>query len=192
MKAAAIAAALAVVLGACATTAQNGRVPGSPSADTYLEAPFAVRAQAALADTKGGPIGLVTLTEVRQGVRVDLRMSGLTPGKHGVHFHAVGKCDPPDFTTAGGHFNPDGHQHGVLNPNGPHAGDLPNIVIGADGHGTLVAITPGVNLEPGSASSLLSGGGVSIVVHQDPDDEKTDPSGNSGTRVACGIVKKIG
>ena len=192
MKPFAVAAVLAVLLGACAATPQNGRVPGSPNVDPYLEAPFAVRAQAALIDAKGGPIGLVTLTEVRQGVRVELRMSGLAPGKHGVHFHAVGKCDPPDFASAGAHFNPDAHQHGALNPNGPHAGDLPNIDVGSDGHGTLVAITPLVNLEPGSASSLMAGGGLSIVVHQDADDEKTDPSGNSGARVACGIIKKIG
>lgn len=192
MRGLALAGAVAVVLSACAATDQNGRVPGSPAVEPYLEAPFATKAQAALIDPTGGPIGLATFTEVRQGVRVDLRMSNLAPGMHGVHIHEVGKCDPPDFATAGAHLNPLGKVHGVQNPQGPHAGDLPNIAIGSDGHGTLVAIDTLVNLEPGSPFSLLSGGGRSIVVHKDQDDEQTDPAGNSDGRVACGLIKKIG
>ncbi|HVR88667.1 MAG TPA: superoxide dismutase family protein [Candidatus Limnocylindria bacterium] len=187
----AVVAVAAVVVGACAATPDNGRVPGSPPADTFRDAPSAIVAQAALLDATGGPIGLATFTEQRQNLRIDLRITKLTPGKHGVHIHEAGKCDGPDFMTAGGHFNPLAKVHGVLSEKGPHAGDLPNIEIGQDGHGTLTAFTSLLNLAPGSVFSLLGTGGRAIVVHKDQDDEKTDPTGNSGGRVACGIIKKV-
>ncbi len=192
MKGLALFAACALLVGACGTGPESGRVAGSPDVEPFLDAPSAVRAQAALTDANGSPIGLATFTEGRQSVEVNLRMSNLPPGPHGVHVHSVGKCDPPDFMTAGPHFNPHAKIHGILSPQGPHAGDLPNIEIGSDGHGTLVAFDPLVNLAPGSPYSLLSSGGLSIVVHKDPDDGHTDPAGNSGPRIACGVIKKIG
>ena len=188
---AAVLSVIALVGSACGTGPDNGRVPGSPPADTFRDAPSAVVAQAALLDATGGPIGVATFTEQRQNVRIDLRITTLTPGKHGVHIHEAGKCDGPDFMSAGGHFNPLAKVHGILNEKGPHAGDLPNIEIAKDGHGTLTAFTSLLNLAPGSAFSLLGTGGRSIVVHKDQDDEKTDPSGNSGGRIACGIIKKV-
>jgi len=187
----ALAASLAVVV-ACAPGEQNGRVAVSAGPNTYLEAPSAQRAQAALLDPSGSPIGSVSFVEQRQNVRIEISVTKLPPGIHGVHLHAVGKCDGPDFASAGPHFNPTGAVHGVANPKGPHAGDLPNLTVGTDGRGTLVAFTSLVDLAPGASQSLLRPTGTSIVVHASADDEKTDPSGNTGARIACGVVKKVG
>jgi Cu-Zn family superoxide dismutase len=146
-----------------------------------------VRAQAALLDTGGKAIGVATFRDARLGVVVDLRIVGLKKGEHGTHIHAVGKCETPDFATAGAHFNPNGKQHGLHNANGPHSGDLPNLVVGDDGSGHLSYVDPLLSLEPGAANSII---GLSIVVHADPDDERTDPAGNSGGRIACGVINK--
>jgi Cu-Zn family superoxide dismutase len=120
-------------------------------------------------------------------VRIVLEAQGLSPGAKGVHIHAVGKCDPPDFTTAGSHFNPAGRQHGALNPQGPHAGDLPNLTVGADGKGRLEASIELVTLLTGT-NSVFDADGSAIVVHAAPDDFRTDPTGNSGARIACGVI----
>jgi len=188
---AALAASLAIVAG-CAAGVQSGRVAVSAGPNTYLEAPSAQRAQAGLVDAKGSPIGSASFIEQRQNVRIELTVTALPPGRHGVHLHAVGTCDGPDFASAGGHFNPTGALHGVANPKGPHAGDLPNLDVGSDGRGTLVAFTSLVSLAPGASQSLLRTGGTAIVVHASPDDDKTDPSGNTGARIACGVIKKVG
>ncbi|HUQ17287.1 MAG TPA: superoxide dismutase family protein [Candidatus Saccharimonadales bacterium] len=188
---AALAASLAIVI-ACAPSGQNGRVAVSAAPNTYYEAPSAQRAQAALVDPNGSTIGSANFVEQRQNVRIEISVTKLPPGIHGVHLHAAGKCDGPDFASAGPHFNPTGAVHGVANPKGPHAGDLPNLTVGSDGRGTLVAFTSLVDLAPGASQSLLQPAGTSIVVHANADDEKTDPSGNSGGRIACGIVKKVG
>lgn len=187
----ALAASLAIVT-ACAPSAQNGRVAVSAGPNTYLEAPSAQRAQAGLVDPTGSPIGSASFVEQRQSVRIELSVTKLPPGVHGVHLHAVGKCEGPDFASAGGHFNPTGALHGVANPKGPHAGDLPDLTVGSDGRGTLVAFTSLVDLAPGASQSLLRSGGTAIVIHASPDDQKTDPSGNTGARIACGVVKKVG
>ena len=188
---AALAASLAIVAG-CAAGVQSGRVAVSAGPNTYLEAPSAQRAQAGLVDAKGSPIGSASFIEQRQNVRIELSVTALPPGQHGVHLHAVGTCTGPDFASAGGHFNPTGALHGVANPKGPHAGDLPNLDVGSDGRGTLVAFTSLVSLAPGASQSLLRTGGTAIVVHASPDDDKTDPSGNTGARIACGVIKKVG
>jgi Cu-Zn family superoxide dismutase len=184
-------ASLAIVAG-CAVGEQNGRVAVSAGPNTYLEAPSAQRAQAGLVDPSGSPIGSASFVEQRQNVRIEITVTKLPPGAHGVHLHAVGKCDGPDFASAGPHFNPTGAAHGVANPKGPHAGDLPNLEVGSDGRGTLVAFTSLVDLAPGASQSLLRAEGTAIVVHANADDDKTDPSGNSGGRIACGIIKKVG
>jgi superoxide dismutase, Cu-Zn family len=145
--------------------------------------------RAQLKDAQAKVVGTATLSEVPGGVRVTLRVNGLKPGEHGFHIHAVGKCEPPDFMSAGGHFNPYGKHHGLANPAGPHAGDFPNLEVGADGTGSLDTIDSLVTLKEG-AYSLIQPGGTSLIIHADPDDEKTDPAGNSGARVACGRIER--
>jgi superoxide dismutase, Cu-Zn family len=144
-------------------------------------------ARATLRDAQGTVVGAATLNEVRGGVKIAVQVSGLKPGEHGFHIHAVGMCEPPAFTTAGAHFNPYGKEHGHKNPKGAHAGDLPNLTVRADGTGSIDVTAAGVTLTPGGAS-LLQPGGTSLVIHADPDDEKTDPAGNSGTRIVCGVI----
>jgi superoxide dismutase, Cu-Zn family len=150
------------------------------------------RAQTATADLRnaqGTVVGHARLTQEPGGVRLEVDVSRLTPGLHGFHIHAVGTCEPPGFTSAGGHFNPDGKQHGHKNPAGPHAGDLPNLMVGPDGSGRADLAAPDVTLA-GGAHSLFQPGGTSLVIHADPDDERTDPAGNSGARVACGVITR--
>jgi Cu-Zn family superoxide dismutase len=144
-------------------------------------------ARAVLRDAQGKVVGAATLNAVSGGVKIAVQVAGLTPGEHGFHIHAVDKCEPPAFTTAGGHFNPYGKRHGHKNPEGAHAGDLPNLTVGADGTGSIDVTAVGMTLTPGRAS-LLQPGGASLVIHADPDDEKTDPAGNSGARIVCGVI----
>ena len=164
---------LIVLAGGCAALS-------SPSAENV--------ASAELKDATGQVVGTAKLNQLNQGVRIVLAMRGMAPGAHGVHVHQVGQCEPP-FTSAGGHFNPDGKKHGALNPQGPHAGDLPNITINPDGTGRLEAISDAISLGPGP-TSLFDADGSALVVHAGPDDFKTDPAGNSGARVACGVIAK--
>jgi Cu-Zn family superoxide dismutase len=132
---------------------------------------------------------MATLTQTPGGVHIVLEATGLPPGPKGVHIHEVGTCVAPQFTSAGGHFNPDKKQHGTMNPAGPHAGDLPNITVGADGRGRLETTTERVTLGAGT-TSLFDGDGSALVVHGGPDDFRTDPTGNSGGRLLCGVVTR--
>lgn len=141
-----------------------------------------------LRDTGGRTVGTALLTPATDGVQVVLSVNGLPPGVHGVHLHMTGQCDAPEFTSAGGHFNPASRQHGFENPNGSHAGDLPNMTVDANGRGSLNGIARGVTLEGGGANSLRKPGGTALVVHASADDYRTDPSGNSGARIACGVI----
>lgn len=145
------------------------------------------RATAELATAQGAAAGAVSLAPVAGGIRLTGRVQGLAPGQHGIHVHAVGRCEGPDFASAGGHFNPAGRKHGLKSPEGHHAGDLPNLVVGPDGVGTIDAVADGATLD--GAATLLDADGSSVVVHAGPDDELTDPAGNSGGRVACGVVR---
>jgi superoxide dismutase, Cu-Zn family len=158
------------------------------SAMTQPVAP-ASTAVAEVKDAKGTVVGTATLTEVPGGVRVLLEARGLPPGPKGVHIHEVGRCEAPAFTSAGGHFNPRGTKHGLENPEGPHAGDLPNITIGPDGAGRLESMNDRVTLGTGQ-NSLFDADGSALVVHAGPDDFKTDPAGGSGARIACGVITK--
>jgi Cu-Zn family superoxide dismutase len=169
----AIAVVIASVLAGCATV-------GTPADNS---------ARADLRNASGQVVGTATFAQVGNAVRVVLEAQGLPAGVKGVHVHAVGKCDPPDFTTAGSHFNPQGRQHGALNPQGPHAGDLPNLTVGSDGKGRLESTTQLVTLLTGP-TSLFDADGSAIVVHAAPDDFRTDPTGNSGARIACGVIVK--
>jgi superoxide dismutase, Cu-Zn family len=136
----------------------------------------------------GDRVGLATLTDSAGTVRLGVSASQLSTGPHGLHFHAQGTCTPPDFASAGAHFNPDGRKHGRLNPEGPHLGDLPNLVVGSEGSvDTSFTVAHGL-AEPG-ARALLQPGGTALVIHAKADDERTDPSGNSGDRVACAVIE---
>ena len=145
-------------------------------------------AHAAIKEPGGKTVGTAVFTRTAQGVAMDVEVSQLPPGSHGIHVHAMGMCDPPDFKTAGGHFNPHAKKHGLKSPEGAHAGDLPNLVVGPDGTGKLSATLVGATLDRGDPASLLNPDGTSIVIHAKADDEVTDPSGNSGDRIACGII----
>jgi len=151
----------------------------------------AARAEAVMYNSSGSPIGTAQLWQDANGV-VNVEISSITlpEGTHGIHFHDVGKCEGPAFTTAGGHYNPMGMEHGLQNPRGPHAGDNPNIVIPAGGVGNVSFTTDRVSLTPGTRS-LLDADGTSLVVHASGDDQVTNPSGNSGARIACGVVHAI-
>ncbi|MBA2920054.1 superoxide dismutase family protein [Sphingomonas sp. MAH-20] len=145
--------------------------------------PSAEGAHASLADAAGAPRGSASFVDTASGLEVRVTGEGLPAGPHGVHLHMAGRCDPPDFQSAGAHWNPGMKQHGRDNPQGAHAGDLPNLIAGADGRGTVRFTVPGASL-----SELLDADGAALVVHASADDYRTDPSGNSGGRIACGVV----
>lgn len=142
-----------------------------------------------IVNTQGKSIGGATFTQEPGGVRVRIEVNGLPQGAHGFHFHETGKCDAPDFKTAGEHFNPTGKKHGLLSMAGPHAGDMPNLVVAADGTAKAEWFESKVTLAKGKPNSLLKEGGTAIVIHEKADDGMTDPSGNSGARIACGVIR---
>jgi superoxide dismutase, Cu-Zn family len=146
-------------------------------------------ARATLRNAQGEDVGTATFGPTKGGVKVRVEVTNLRPGKHGIHIHAAGKCDPPEFKSAGGHFNPAAKRHGLHNPEGAHAGDLPNLAVGKNGKAKASFTAKGATLGEGEGS-LLGPDGAALVIHADPDDEKTDPAGNSGARIACGVVEK--
>lgn len=146
-------------------------------------------ASAEMLGADGKPIGTLRLTQESDGVRISGRLTGLPPGPHALHIHENGRCHAPDFKSAGGHFNPYGRKHGTQNKDGPHAGDLPNFIAAADGSAQIDCLATLVTLGRGK-NSLFVTGGTCIVVHEKPDDEITDPTGNAGDRLACGVILK--
>ena len=146
-------------------------------------------ASAELRNSQGDKVGSATLVEGPQGVKITLEASNVPQGRHAFHIHTVGQCEPPAFTPAGGHFTPHGKKHGLMSPEGPHAGDLPNLVVGPDGAARVEVYAAHVTLGSGT-HSLFHPGGTAVIVHADPDDEKSDPTGNAGGRIACGIVTR--
>lgn len=179
MKSAATVLVFTALLAGCAG---GGKHP-----DRINGAPPAFSATTQLLGGSGELRGTAALTVVDGGTRVVVHVDGLAPGTYAIHLHAVGKCEAPDFKTAGPHFNPTAHQHGSLNPAGPHLGDLPNIVVGTGGTGSIDATVAGLGLVSGSMP-LLDADGAAVVLHAGADDYKTDPSGNSGNRIACGTL----
>ena len=151
------------------------------------DAPAAGAATAVMRDASGRTVGTAAFGEVAGGVRLTLQVSGLTPGRHGIHVHAVGQCEPAAFTSAGPHFNPEVKQHGLSNAAGPHAGDLPVLVVAGTGQASYSATSPRVSLGAGP-DSLFDADGSALVIHADDDDQMTDPTGNSGDRIACGVL----
>jgi Cu-Zn family superoxide dismutase len=155
------------------------RVPGEPPDGT-----------AEMRSASGAAHGALRIDRDGSGVRIRGTLTGLTPGPHGIHFHQVGRCDSPDFTTAGAHVNPTGALHGLQNPLGPHAGDLPNITANAAGEATVDLGSTRVTADAGSPRSLFDADGTALVVHAAADDQRADPAGNSGDRVVCGVVTR--
>jgi superoxide dismutase, Cu-Zn family len=145
-------------------------------------------ASATVRDASGRELGALMLADGTGGITLSGTLRGLPPGDHGIHIHTMGACEAPGFTTAGGHWNPTSKMHGSQNPQGPHFGDLMNITVGADSSATVQLTTMGGTLL--GADMLMDTDGAAVVVHAGPDDYKTDPSGNSGDRVACGVVNK--
>lgn len=139
-------------------------------------------ATAMLRTAANADVGTVTATETAEGIRIMIDARGMPQGTHGAHVHTTGRCDAPGFESAGGHWNPTSRQHGTANPAGPHAGDAPNLMIGTDGSGSL-----SITLPSGTMAGLLDADGSAFMIHAGADDYRTDPSGNSGGRIACGV-----
>ena len=167
--------ALALALTSCSLPYIPGVTSPPPAAGVTLR------------DATGRTVGSAVLLQEGDGVRILLDVKGLTPGTKAVHIHDVSQCAPPSFESAGPHFNPTKAQHGSENPKGPHAGDLPNITVEATGQGHLEVTNSRVTLKSGP-TSLFDANGSALVVHEGPDDMRTDPAGNSGARIACGVV----
>jgi Cu-Zn family superoxide dismutase len=183
------AAALTFALAACGSpeTPQDAAEGPTTAPATGAPAPAVgatMRAVAQLRTANGESAGTATASPVDGQTMITLNVEGLPPGPHGVHVHMTGRCDPPTFASAGGHWNPSGAQHGLENPQGQHAGDMPNLTVGADGRGALEH-----RLE-GAFDGLLDADGSAFVVHASADDQRTDPSGDSGDRIACGVFER--
>lgn len=187
--------AVALCTAACA---EDDRPAGDAAAETDTTtaatdtAPGAneQRASATLADTAGRDVGTVTLTGATDGVTVDVRVNGLPPGEHGTHVHQVGSCEAvadTAFAAAGDHLNPTGAQHGLDSPQGPHMGDLPNLEVASDSSGTLNHRSELLRLS--GSGAVLDSDGAAFIVHAEADDQVTDPSGESGDRIACGVLR---
>jgi len=151
-------------------------------------APVPQTGVADLVDGEGNAKGKAVLTQQEDGIHVDLKVSGLPSGVHAAHIHSVGACTAPDFKSAGGHWNPEMKQHGRENPMGAHMGDMPNMTVSDDGAGTLETVVEGATLTDGK-DALFDADGAAIVIHAIADDNKSDPSGNAGGRIACGVIK---
>lgn len=144
--------------------------------------------KALLKNAEGADVGRVDFMQVSDGVLMKIALKGLPPGDHAFHVHTAAKCEPP-FMSAGGHFNPDNKKHGMMAADGHHAGDMPNLVVPASGELKLEVVNTAITLEKGKPNSVFKPDGTALIIHAVPDDYKTDPTGNAGGRIACGIIE---
>jgi Cu-Zn family superoxide dismutase len=191
MRHGATALACTISIAACGDSGRRDAGPAGDTAgvaqDTGSTAAAGGSVTTALRDSGGKDLGTLTLTESGQSIAISGRLTGLPRGEHAIHLHTVGQCDAPKFEGAGDHWNPTNRKHGKDAPGGPHLGDLPNLTVGQDGSASVQATTPGGTLRGSNAA--LDTDGAAVVVHAKRDDYKTQPSGDSGDRIACGVVK---
>jgi Cu-Zn family superoxide dismutase len=175
----------AAAIAACCLVATNGLA--GEHASEHASKKKVEFAHAKLMNAQGQQVGEVNLEQTPHGVIAHVHITNLPEGAHAFHIHAIGKCEAPDFKSAGGHFNPRGREHGFKNPKGPHAGDLPNIFVPASGKLNIDVFVRDIRLD-GSRDGLFDADGSAIVVHSGPDDYKSNPAGDAGARIACGVV----
>ncbi len=164
-----------------------GAQTGQPGKAESIASPATARAT--LKDAAGKSIGEASLRETPSGVLIAVDLSGAPAGVHAFHVHGTGKCEPPKFDSAGGHLGAAAKQHGFLNSAGPHAGDLPNVHVPADGRLSFEVLLPGATLSSGSGA-LLDADGAALVLHAAADDYRTNPAGAAGDRIACGVITR--
>lgn len=174
------------VLAACSTPGANTSQSPAPADSAAAMMATSASATVIMKLASGADAGTLTVSEAGKSIAISGTLRGLSPGTHGIHLHMVGTCDAPAFASAGEHWNPTGRQHGEENPQGPHLGDLRNITVAGNGTASVQASVSGASLK--GANALLDEDGAAIVVHAAADDYRTDPSGNSGARIACGSI----
>ena len=178
---------LAAFLSAACATGERDAASDTSRADTAAPSSSAASSvSTTVRDASGRELGTLTLGDTSGGIFVSGRLKGLAPGEHGMHIHTMGRCEPPGFESAGTHWNPTNRQHGSQNAAGPHLGDMPNVTVGADSQAVVQAVTAGGSLR--GTDMLLDADGAAVIIHATSDDYRTDPAGNSGDRMACGVL----
>lgn len=175
----------ALAAAACASDRDAGQAD-QPAAATSTIGPPVLAAD--LRDAQGSTRARATVEQSGDSLRVRIEAVAMSPGAYGAHLHNAGRCEPPAFASAGPHWNPTGQMHGKDNPKGMHKGDLPNLLVGTDGRGSFEYTIPNAGLSGMLPNRLIDADGAAVVIHAKPDDFRTDPSGNSGARIACGVL----